>query len=264
MSLKKKPVLGIGGSRYVIVGWDERAPAAPEGGRVVEITSPHELESILRRERQNLDHVRESYGKLSARFRVYRYDEPPRDIHSASVAETEVPDEKKLSWIAFQIMDDDTPAQPVKNTRVVVKDAKGVTHRARTDSKGYIRLDGIEPGSCEVTFPDHDDSDKEDAEASKGKLVLRLPVNPADQSSRDDKFTLRALNSGAEIVKTVRDDTNPNNDNLDLLFEELDPTDFYTIEIDPGAEGEPYILRDARGLPIEHVSLSALKAMTGG
>jgi hypothetical protein len=60
-------------------------------------------------------------------------------------------EDKKLSWIEIELVDEDNkpvPGEPYKITTSDNKVAEGTL-----DNKGFARVDGIEPGSCKVTFP---------------------------------------------------------------------------------------------------------------
>lgn len=60
-------------------------------------------------------------------------------------------EEKKLSWIEIELVDEENkpvPGEPYKITTSDNKVAEGTL-----DNKGFARVDGIEPGTCKVTFP---------------------------------------------------------------------------------------------------------------
>jgi len=57
--------------------------------------------------------------------------------------------QKKLTWIEFQIVWDDT-GLPAANVRLVVKDPNGEEKFSDTNSQGTIRLDEIDPGSYDL------------------------------------------------------------------------------------------------------------------
>ncbi len=56
---------------------------------------------------------------------------------------------KKLTWIEFQVIWDST-GKPVKNVRLVVRTPDGVENYHDTNSEGKVRIDEIEPGSCDL------------------------------------------------------------------------------------------------------------------
>lgn len=60
-------------------------------------------------------------------------------------------EEKKLSWIEIELVDEankPVPGEPYKITTSDNKVAEGTL-----DNKGFARVEGIEPGTCKVTFP---------------------------------------------------------------------------------------------------------------
>jgi hypothetical protein len=73
-------------------------------------------------------------------------------------------------------------------------------------------------------------------------LHLRLPINPAEASSKDDKFTLTSSDGSYKKELTVKDDKVDGDAFVDLLFDNLKTTKAYTLEVDPGSEGGPYRL----------------------
>ena len=54
-------------------------------------------------------------------------------------------------WIEIQLQDDD--GQPVPNEAYVLVDSEGKEHKGNLDSRGFMRLDGLKPGTCSVSFP---------------------------------------------------------------------------------------------------------------
>lgn len=66
--------------------------------------------------------------------------------------------EKKKAFIALELVDQD--GEPVPNEKYKVKLPDGSVREGTLDSKGKIRIDGIDPpGACEVSFPDLDAAD---------------------------------------------------------------------------------------------------------
>ncbi len=72
------------------------------------------------------------------------------------------------------------------------------------------------------------------------ELYLRLPIDPSDAASKDDKFKLTSTDGKYEKTLTVKDDQVPGDKYLDLVFRNLKMSQNYTLEIDPGKEGKPY------------------------
>ena len=62
--------------------------------------------------------------------------------------------EKKLVWIEIEMVDE--AGAPVSGEKYKIETADGQVSEGTLGSDGKARLDGIEPGSCKVSFPDLD------------------------------------------------------------------------------------------------------------
>lgn len=58
---------------------------------------------------------------------------------------------KEKTWVEIQLNDQN--GDPVPNERYRIKLPDGSTVDGSLDSKGFARVDGIDPGQAEVTFP---------------------------------------------------------------------------------------------------------------
>ncbi len=69
--------------------------------------------------------------------------------------ETKEEKEKKKSWIEIEMVDEES--QPVSGMRykIVLPDGESVAE-GTLDDKGRARVDGFEPGTCKITFPELD------------------------------------------------------------------------------------------------------------
>jgi type VI secretion system secreted protein VgrG len=62
---------------------------------------------------------------------------------------------KKKSWIEIELVDEDNKPVPGERYQITLPD--GATIASGTlNEKGFARVDGIDPGTCKVTFPDLD------------------------------------------------------------------------------------------------------------
>ena len=64
------------------------------------------------------------------------------------------PAPKKKTWIAIELVGEDNKPIPGVAYRIVLTD--GTKQEGTLDEHGSARVDGIDPGTCVVTFPDLD------------------------------------------------------------------------------------------------------------
>jgi len=57
----------------------------------------------------------------------------------------------KKHWIEIVLQDD--LGDPIANADYLVVEPAGAEHRGKLDSNGYARIDGLKPGTCDVSFP---------------------------------------------------------------------------------------------------------------
>ena len=65
-------------------------------------------------------------------------------------------DETEQSWIEIEFLDE--AGTPVPGERYKIKLPNGKFVRGTLDENGFARVEGIPPGSCEVTFTRYDES----------------------------------------------------------------------------------------------------------
>ena len=73
--------------------------------------------------------------------------------HTATTSDTEA--EEKTSWIEIELVDEDDNPVPGERYRVELPD--GSIAEGSLDENGFKRIEGIEPGSCKVSFPNLDE-----------------------------------------------------------------------------------------------------------
>lgn len=88
-------------------------------------------------------------GELTARiyteaFPTYRAEEKVEEHRAA-------PERQKTSWVAIRLVDDRGTPVPYKRYRI--ETPEGQTREGILDDQGRARVDGIEPGTCKVSFP---------------------------------------------------------------------------------------------------------------
>ena len=57
----------------------------------------------------------------------------------------------EVTWIEIRLIGEDD--QPIPGERYRIELPDGTTREGRLDDKGKARVDGIDPGTCAVTFP---------------------------------------------------------------------------------------------------------------
>lgn len=67
--------------------------------------------------------------------------------------ETEEEADKK-SWIEIELVDEDDEPVPGEKYKVTLPDDS--VAEGTLDDKGFVHIDGIEPGTCKITFPELD------------------------------------------------------------------------------------------------------------
>lgn len=65
--------------------------------------------------------------------------------------------DKKLSWIEIELVNEEY--KPVPSEKYLIELPDGTRRGGMLDSEGRARVDGIEPGTCKVSFPDRDAKD---------------------------------------------------------------------------------------------------------
>lgn len=78
---------------------------------------------------------------------------PLQDEEAAQAASTSDQVEEK-HYIEIELLDDE--GNPVADEAWFVELPDGTKKSGRTDAKGFARIDGVDPGTAKVTFPDMD------------------------------------------------------------------------------------------------------------
>jgi len=64
-------------------------------------------------------------------------------------------DPDKKSWIEIKLIDEQNNPVPGEPYSVTLPDGETVAS-GTLDEKGFARIDGIDPGTCQITFPERD------------------------------------------------------------------------------------------------------------
>jgi type VI secretion system secreted protein VgrG len=115
------------------------APTAPKAPEAADTADPGEMAEVKTRQRE------QKKGK---------YGSVPLPPHKPPVTEEE--EQKKTSWIAIKVVDEEGFPVAGEPYKVILPDE--TVAEGTTDDKGCARVNGIEPGSCTITFPKRDAS----------------------------------------------------------------------------------------------------------
>lgn len=72
--------------------------------------------------------------------------------YGASAAKPHKKDPTKTSWIEIVLIDEADQPVPGEAYRITLPDGETVAE-GTLDGRGFARVDGIDPGTCQITFP---------------------------------------------------------------------------------------------------------------
>jgi len=112
-------------------------PAGPKSAEDADKADPGEVEQAKAEQRKTQTG---KYGTVPVK--PYK---PPQ---------TEEEKEQKTSWIEIRLRDQEDQPIPGEKYRITLPD--GTVAEGTLDENGEARVEGIDPGTCEVTFPELD------------------------------------------------------------------------------------------------------------
>lgn len=112
-------------------------PTDPQKPEPADKADPGAMNEIKAEQRQN---ERGKYGSVP--LSNYRKPTDPEEK------------KKKPGWIEVVLVDEEN--KPVSGARYRVTLPDGTVAGGSLDDKGLVRIQGIDPGSCQITFPDLD------------------------------------------------------------------------------------------------------------
>jgi type VI secretion system secreted protein VgrG len=115
-------------------------PAEPKKAMAADLADPGAMAKIKAEER---------------RRKAGKYGETPLKSLKADEDGSDEDRDKKKSWIEIELVDDHKDPVPGEKYRITLPDGETVAE-GTLDEKGLARVDGIEPGTCQITFPDLD------------------------------------------------------------------------------------------------------------
>ena len=113
------------------------APTAPKAPHEADKADPGEMSKLKAEQRQQ---QKGKYGSTPVKSH-----KPPQNDE----------EKKKKSWIEIELVDEDDKPVPSEKYRIILPDGETVAE-GTLDDKGFARVDGIEAGTCKITFPDLD------------------------------------------------------------------------------------------------------------
>jgi type VI secretion system secreted protein VgrG len=63
-------------------------------------------------------------------------------------------DKETKSWIEIELVDEEDNPVPGEKYKITLPD--GAVAQGTLDEKGFARVEGIDPGTCQITFPELD------------------------------------------------------------------------------------------------------------
>lgn len=115
------------------------APASPQTAQEADKADPGEVEQAKAQQQQL------GTGKYGAT--------PIKPFKSGNDTNGDGP-KKQTSWIEIQMLDED--GKPVTGEAFAILLPDGSTYSGTLDGKGRARVDGVDPGTCQITFPNLD------------------------------------------------------------------------------------------------------------
>lgn len=113
------------------------SPAAPSSAEDADDADPGKVAKV---KKEQAESGQGKYGSTKAK--------PKAKPHK--------PDEEKTSWIEIELVDEEDNPVPGERYEITVPD--GTVASGTLDENGFARVDGIDPGTCQVTFPELDKS----------------------------------------------------------------------------------------------------------
>ncbi len=117
---------------------------------------------------------------------------PGRDLasqapsHKKSTEEEE--EEEKKSWVEIELVDEEDNPVPGERYKVTLPDGKTLAE-GTLDEMGYVKISGIDPGTCKITFPRLDKDAWEKGSGSKGSGGKSSGSTGSGQKASESKGT---------------------------------------------------------------------------
>jgi hypothetical protein len=130
-------------------------PAAPREAKEADVADPGDVEKV---KAEQLQSKSGKYGQTPLKARKAGNAAGDSDSDSNAAREEK---KKKTSWIAIQLLDEES--NPVSGMRYEITLPDETIEQGTLGPDGTAQIDGIDPGSCKITFPDLDKAAWEEA-----------------------------------------------------------------------------------------------------
>ena len=113
------------------------APAAPEEALDADVADPGEGEEI---KKEQIEKKKGKYGS--------------QEVKPFKPAEAEEEEEEEKTWIEIELIGEDD--EPIPGEKYKIEMPDGSVAQGTLDGDGLARKEGIDPGTCKISFPDLD------------------------------------------------------------------------------------------------------------
>jgi type VI secretion system secreted protein VgrG len=83
-----------------------------------------------------------------------KYGSSPIKPHKPPASPAQAEEEGKTSWIEIELVDEEKRPIPGERYKITLPDNSVAD--GTLDEKGFAKVDGIQPGTCQITFPELD------------------------------------------------------------------------------------------------------------
>jgi hypothetical protein len=139
-------------SRAVVMEMDEVVHGRPS--KILQQTSQDELKRSVKLRLEQAFKQRSLVGVLVPRSFLTQIKTTDGDESPANAPPPKQNPNKPLAWIEIELIDD--AGKPVADERYRIEKPDGSFEEGRLDKQGRARVDNLDPGTCQVTFPDID------------------------------------------------------------------------------------------------------------
>ena len=117
------------------------SPAAPKEANEADSANPGDVEKIKAEQRKT------QTGKYGSK--------KTKPYQPGEKSEEDTDEDQEKSWIEIELVDEDGKPVAGEAYRITLPDGETVAE-GTLDAKGCARVDGIDPGTCRITFPGRD------------------------------------------------------------------------------------------------------------